>query len=181
MEVVLVHGLLGHPKNAWFPWLMSELETRGIGVRSLEMPNPAIPDRDAWVATVRDAITDPSRTILVGHSLGCAAILQAVADMPPASFPRIILVAGFGRPFMKALEPWFPSPLDLDRIRQVARSWTVIHSTDDLLVPYEEGMWIADRLRAHLVTKRNGHFRARENAKDLPEVLDAIVTVTEEV
>lgn len=179
MEIILVHGLLGHPRNAWFPWLIGELEQRDIAVRSLEMPNSAIPDREAWVRIVKGAIERPDRTILVGHSLGCAAILQAIADYPPETFPRIVLVAGFGRPFMSVLEPWFPAPLDFDRIRPVSRAWTVIHSTNDHLVPFEEGAWLADRLHARLVTKENGHFRLREGGEHIPEVLEAILATHE--
>lgn len=175
MNVFLVHGLLGHPKNAWFPWLMEELESRGIRVKSLKMPNPAAPKRAAWVRTVKRAIKDPADTVLVGHSLGGATILHAVAHYPDRSFPRIVLVAGFGRPFSKILEPWFPEPLDLAAIRRKARQWTVIHSTNDVLVPYAEGKWLAEQLHANFITKRNGHFRLRDGARDLPEVLDAIV------
>jgi len=155
---------------------MGELEKQGIAVRSLVMPNPAVPDRDAWVATVKDAIKEPGQTILVGHSLGCAAILQAVAAFPPESFPRVIFVAGFGRSFMAALDTWFPSPIDFEHVRHVSRAWTVIHSTNDRLVPYKEGVWLADRLHAQIVTKENGHFRVREGAQQLPEVLDAILS-----
>ncbi|MFH1078358.1 MAG: alpha/beta fold hydrolase [Patescibacteria group bacterium] len=180
MEIILVHGLLGHPRNAWFPWLIGELEQRGISVRSLEMPNPAIPDREAWVRTVKDAIVHPDHTILVGHSLGCATILQAIADFPAASFPRIVLVAGFGRPFMAALESWFPSALDFERIRPVSHAWTVIHSTNDHLVPFEEGTWLADRLHTQLIAKQNGHFRLREGGQHIPEVLEAILATRED-
>jgi hypothetical protein len=175
MTVILVHGLLGHPKNAWFPWLIGELESRGFDVKSLKMPNPAVPVRSEWVRTLREAIVDPTDTILVGHSLGCPTILNAVADFPDGSFPRIVLVAGFGRPFTKVLEPWFSAPLDFDVIRAKAKRWAVIHSTNDAVVPYAEGVWLSEQLKAGLVTKRNGHFRVHEGGRHLPEVLDAIV------
>jgi len=175
MNVILVHGLLGHPKNAWFPWLIGELESRGFEVNSLKMPNPAAPVRTAWVKTLKEAIVDPSQTILVGHSLGCPTILNAVADFPDGSFPHAVLVAGFGRAFNKALTLWFPAPLDFDAIRPKARRWTVIHSTNDVLVPHAEGEWLAKQLGAKLITKNNGHFRFRDGARDLPEALEAII------
>jgi len=176
MNVILVHGLLGNPKNAWFPWLIHELDSRGYGVNSLKMPNPAAPSRSAWVKTLKDAIVEPGRTILVGHSLGCPTILNAVSDFPDGSFPHIVLVAGFGRPFTKALSIWFPAPLDLDAIRPKAKRWTVIHSTNDVIVPYAEGEWLAKQLGAKLITKDKGHLRFRDGARDLPEALDAILS-----
>lgn len=175
MNVILVHGLLGHPKNAWFPWLMGELDAHGIPYNSLKMPNPAAPIRSAWVKTLKEAIVDPTETILVGHSLGCPTILNAVADFPDGTFPRAILVAGFGRPFQPILAPWFPASLDFDVIRPKVRRWTVIHSKNDVLVPYAEGEWLATRLVVPVIAKNNGHFRLREGARDLPEVLDAIL------
>ena len=39
----------------------------------------------------------------------------------------------------------------------------------------------ADRLHAQLITKKNGHFRVREGAKQLPEVLDAILATRDAV
>jgi uncharacterized protein len=50
------------------------------------MPDPDLPTVAAWVARVREALgEDPEalrRTVVAGHSVGCQAVLRALAELP---------------------------------------------------------------------------------------------------
>ncbi len=180
MTIVLVHGLLGNPENCFFPWLRREIEARGDQVIAPAMPMPAIPQREAWVETLRGLSLNPEETILLGHSLGCAAIVHFLEAHEGPLFRGVVLVAGFGRPFMIPSGPfarrlgWFEHELDLKRVAVQSRFWTHIYSTNDLLVPHRESEWLASQVGGECVVEKMGHFRRREGAEKLPSALRAL-------
>ncbi|MBU0540061.1 alpha/beta fold hydrolase [Patescibacteria group bacterium] len=176
MQVILIHGYLGFPENNWFPWLKTELLSRGYEVTIPSMPNPALPVEEEWVEKLKTLIHDPESTILVGHSLGCAAILHYLQNYKDPQFQGIVLVAGFGREFLK-LEKffgWFKQPLDFSKIKKAAKKWICIHSKNDRLVPFAEGEWLSKKIGAEFVVQNNGHFLKQEGVIELPAVLEAI-------
>lgn len=182
MHAILVHGWKGWPDNAWFPWLRKELEARGFTTESLKLPNPLLPDRDAWVSIVRESIKDPD-TVLIGHSLGCAAVLLALQEYEGPPVEHVVLVSGMGRAYasgpivdtMKKWTGWFQTSVDFTNVKPKAKRWTVIHSKDDYIVPFEEGKWLADQLGVPVIeTQAKGHLIHEERCFELPEVLKAI-------
>jgi len=114
--VLLIHGWLSTPKMHFFPWLKKELETRGYTVVAPQMPNPALPKRAEWLATLSDmlhAIDRPEETILLGHSLGTLTILHYLNEIHQgAAFPHVVLCSGFGRAFS------LPQPIDIPRLNE---------------------------------------------------------------
>jgi predicted alpha/beta hydrolase family esterase len=57
------------------------------------------------------------------------------------------------------LNDGFTTPIDFARVRENTRAITCIHSTDDPIVPYEEGAWVAKQANAHFITEQHaGHF-----------------------
>jgi hypothetical protein len=178
MHAVLVHGWKGWPENAWFPWLRRELEQEGWTTEALKLPNPDVPHRKTWSDLVRAAIRD-EHTVLIGHSLGCPTILFAIQDYEGPPIRGVVLVGGFARDYrVPGLNIWFHQALlDFDRIRSKSRNWTVIHSKNDLLVPYREGEWLARQLHAEFVTVNKGHMMHAERVTELPEALHAVLGV----
>jgi hypothetical protein len=179
--VILIHGYLGFPQNCWFPWLKRELEARGFEVIAPAMPNPSLPDRNAWQGLVKKTVTDPAQTILVGHSLGSAVILHYLQEYEGPQFPHVILTAGFGRDFLHfaKLKHWFETPLDFKRIRKQAKKWTSIHSKNDPLVPFAEGEWLAEKIGSKFILENKGHLTKAEGACQLPSVLKEILETAE--
>ncbi len=181
MHAVLIHGWKGWPENAWFPWLREELEAHGWTTEAPAMPNPLLPRRERWVSVVLSKLTQPE-TVLIGHSLGCPAILLALAEYtgrPPA---RTVLVSGFGRPFLRILknsqyhQAWFTSELDFSSVKPKSASWAVIHGRNDRLVPFTEGEWLAAQLGVTLIAPdRTGHLIHEEDAFVVPEIFDAVI------
>jgi len=183
MHAILVHGWKGWPDNAWFPWLRKELEAKGFTTEALKLPNPLLPERDAWVRMVKDSITGPDM-VLIGHSLGCAAILLALQEYGGPPVAQAVLVSGVGRPYLsgaivKKMEEWtgwFTESIDFEAIKSKARKWTVIHSRHDYIVPFEEGKWLADQFGVPVIEpKAKGHLITEERCLELPEALETIV------
>jgi uncharacterized protein len=177
MHAILIHGWKGWPENAWFPWLRRELEERGITSEALAMPDPLFPNREKWIRTVSEAIKGPD-TIVVCHSLGCPAAMFALEKHQGPPIEQVVCVSGFGRDFgFPGLKLWFARhAIHFASASGKAHHWTFIHAKNDLIVPYEEGKWAAEKLNAKLVTlKSGGHFTQEEKTFKLPEALEAIV------
>lgn len=184
MHAILVHGWRGWPDNAWFPWLRRSLEEKGWTVEIPAMPHPMVPERVAWVSlleqTVQQAIErriPANKIVLVGHSLGCVAILQLLMRHEGTPFAKVVLVSGFARNFGAfGLKPWLDPPVNFDIVKVTAREWHVLHGNADVVVPVAEGQWLAEQLNVPLMfTAWPGHFMHEEGVKELPEVLEAIL------
>lgn len=178
MHAILIHGWEGWPENAWFPWLRRELESRGWTTESLRLPDPALPKRTAWMKMIESSIAQPN-TVLIGHSLGALAILWTLEKYEGVPIAGAVLVSGFGRYFhVPGLHTWFPRDVDFERVRPKAKAWRVIHARADYVVPFREGQWLSTQLDVPIVTtKRLGHLTDHEKALDVPEVLDAVLSL----
>ncbi|MDD5438353.1 MAG: alpha/beta hydrolase [Patescibacteria group bacterium] len=178
-EVVLIHGWLSGPRHHWFPWLKKELASRGYKVLTPVMPNPVHPEKDEWVAKLKQSLKgkDPKKTILIGHSLGTPTILYTLKDHKGPSFSRVVLVSGFARsiPHLKLVSKGFDMHFDMDEIKSKADQWTVIHGDNDSIVPFREGEWLANRLGVDLIIEKDGgHLIQYKGVFKLESVLKAI-------
>jgi predicted alpha/beta hydrolase family esterase len=132
----------GRVDGEWYPWLKQELldlDPSGFELVSiLDMPDPDLPKPETWVPEIARAVgADPEeleRTVLVGHSIGCQAILRYLETFPP---DRRILgmlgVAGFWQvddPWI-TLSPWLDVPLNLARVKSAAEKFVILISRDD--------------------------------------------------
>ena len=100
-RVIVVPRWGGTPNDDWYPWIASELR----GVTVLNLPNP--PTVDAWVAGVATEIGDDpyalARTLVIGHSVGCRAVLAALAKLPSGrAVHSVLCIAGW----WQLDEPW---------------------------------------------------------------------------
>jgi predicted alpha/beta hydrolase family esterase len=178
MHAVLIHGFKGWATNAWFPWLCEELEKRDFTTSSPMMPDPIWPRRDRWVETVLAEIKGPD-TVLIGHSLGCLAILHALESYDAPPLAGVVLVSGFGRNFgIPEIDTWLDRPIVFTDLRHHARYWSVLHSKDDDVVPYEEGEWLAGQLHTSVITTPPlGHLSHGEGVFEAPPVLEAVLKI----
>ncbi len=180
MHAILVHGWKGTPDYGWFPWLRRELEAVGYTTESLTLPNPLLPDRTEWVEVIKKAVHDPE-VVLIGHSLGCPCILFALQEYAGDPIARVVLVSGFGRPFLfpHAAEWFGDAKIDFDLVRQRAKSWAVLHTRLDPIVPFREGEWLAKQLHVPMVEVEShpvGHLAPEDFAFEIPEIFQAVVS-----
>ena len=179
-RVIIVHGWGGSPETDFLPWAKEELQKKGYDVTTPVMPETDYPKMEKWVPHLAQVIGEPRETdILIGHSMGCQAILRFLAGLDEGrKVGKVILVAGFG-PFLKGLtskeqivtQPWIDTLLDLDRVKDQANSFVAIFSDNDPFVPLEENKKIfVEKLGAQVLVEHNkGHFN--DMPQECPDLL----------
>lgn len=125
------------PTSNWYPWLQQELEATKLQpfnpVVVADMPNPVLPTIPAWVGHVKELLgSDPvqaARTVFVGHSVGCQAVLRTLAELPEGlHLWGMLCVAGWfwtDAPW-ESLLPWIETPFDLDKVRSSAGQQIIV-------------------------------------------------------
>lgn len=185
-RVIIVHGWGGNPEEGWFPWAKQELEKQGFTVTIPVMPNTEEPTIAEWVAYLRKIVGTPDEnTYLVGHSIGCQAILRYVESFEPRqSVGRVVLVAGwFDLDNLETEEekhiakPWIATPINFAKIRQHDRSITAIISDNDPFGFFESNRSIfQNELGATVIVEPGkGHLNGEDGDLKLPSVIEAIV------
>ena len=142
-RIVVVPRWSGGPDHDWYPWLRAELAASHpqVGVDVVELPNRDAPVIEQCVAALEAELgTDLSalaNTLLVGHSVGCQALMRYLAEQPPSASsdaaPRLLCVAGWwtvDEPW-PSIRPWIDTPIALPRLRANTSQVTVLLSDDD--------------------------------------------------
>jgi uncharacterized protein len=191
LRLLIVPRWAGHASSDFYPWLTvqvcAEVPRRFGEVRALDLPEPQTPTLEGWCGGLRAALgEDPallSRTVVLGHSVGCQAALRTLAALPPGlSIAALLCVAGWwtvDRPW-DAIRPWIEAPLDLERARAAAgRIRVLLSDNDPFTADHEEGAraW-QDRLGAEVLRVPGArHF----NAVEEPAVLQALLSLAVDV
>ncbi len=142
-RLIVIPRWSGTPASDWYPWITSELnafQPRPFDpVVVAAMPDPDEPTIPAWVGRVRQLLGDDpdeiARTVMVGHSVGCQAILRALAELPESVHVNgVLCVAGWlwtDEPW-DSLIPWIETPFFLARTQDaVGRRIVVMMSDND--------------------------------------------------
>ena len=151
MRLIIIPRWSGTPASDWYPWITAELNAVGrVGGRPpyrdgpfdpiivAAMPIPGLPTIPAWVGRVRELLGDDpaelARTVIVGHSVGCQAVLRALAELPDGvQVAGAICVAGWfwtDSPW-DSLIPWIDTPFDLARAQAAANNHVVVVLSDN--------------------------------------------------
>jgi uncharacterized protein len=131
MQTIIVPRWSGRPSSDWYPWLIAQLPHISV----LEMPTPDEPTIENWVGAVSSALLEleqPAKTILVGHSVGCQAVLRALlATKQPVA--AVLLVAAWLDVDERwpSIVPWIEAPLDLLAAQAYANQRHVLISDND--------------------------------------------------
>ncbi|TGE05459.1 alpha/beta fold hydrolase [Hymenobacter fodinae] len=199
-EVFIVPRWAGAPHSDWYPWLSEQLQAvaaeDGLNyhVHALDMPAWDLPviERavDYLIEVLPPAKLGP-HVFLVGHSVGCLAILHYLARVaeqhPEASqIGGVLCVAGWfsvDSPWQDILN-WMHAPINFEAARRLIPEdkLTVLLSDDD---PYTSGyqdnerLWV-ERLRSQVsILAGRQHFSSqldfdvRDAVRDLAGALSA--------
>jgi len=183
-RAVIVHGWEGNPGEGWQLWLQQELEKRDFKVMAPQMPHAALPKLDEWLMTLRDLIGEPDENLyLVGHSLGCYTILKYLEQLPPEQkVGGVVLVAGFAgnlKHNIPILQTFYESGLDWVKVNAHCSKFVAIGSERDDYVHIQSLHEFKEKLGATTIINNNWrHFSGMEGIKELPEVLEAILTMS---
>ncbi|WP_286828246.1 MULTISPECIES: RBBP9/YdeN family alpha/beta hydrolase [Kordiimonas] len=186
-RVILSPCWTGTREWGWYPWLSRELTQNGVPFGFADMPNPDLPDVDTWSSALLDRIdhTAIQETILVGHSLGCINILNAIAQLPPNKphFKAVVFIAPFTHPLgVTAVDTFFTLSVAANLSKLPARYTWVIASDND---PYIPDTWAnLERLNKGskantLVLHGRAHFSAASGCTELPELSTLIQSILE--
>lgn len=182
-RVFIIHCWEGFPEYCWYPWLKHELETRGVQVVVPAMPETKHPKMGAWVEKIAELVGQPDdQTVLVGHSIGCAAILRYLESLSEETkICGIVAVAGFTENVgFEEIQTFFETPFDFEKMRRICPSFVAIHSDDDPYVDVRFYTEFREKLGAKSIVKTgkkhfSGAIEGEEACLDIPEVLDEVV------
>src|SRR6266404_64634 len=184
-KVYIIHSRGAHPDDHWYPYVKSVLEKVGFQVHVPQMPNAEAPKQSEWMEALEkyvDIIDED--TYLIGHSVGCQALLRFLDRLPPGrKAGGVVLVAGWvsvpaweGRTEEQKviLNDWLNPKLNFRKIVDRSKKFTAIFSDNDEFVPKENWVVCEKELHAKVVIKHEaGHFEGTDDL-ELPEVTDAI-------
>lgn len=180
-RIVIVPRWAGGSESDWYPWFRAQLSSTRIDV--IDLPNRNAPVIEQCIATLEaelgTEISTLADTLLVGHSVGCQALMRYLAEQPPSeqpeAAPRLVCVAGWwtvDEPW-PSIRPWIDTPIALPRLRANTSAVTVLLSDDDPFTRDHRAnarTW-EQRLDADVRVRVGGrHF----NNEQEPAVLDLI-------
>ena len=186
--VVIVHKWGGDSESDWIPWLRAELESRGINVTVPDMPNTDAPKIEEWVPFLNEIVKEANENLyLVGHSMGCQAILRYMAALDKSKkIGGVAFVAGFvtikwealdnsGKEIMK---PWVETPINWNAVNSHSAKFVCIYSDDDPYVPVDDASVFEQKLGAKTVlSPGRGHFSEKNDITQLPELLNELLVI----
>ena len=184
-RVFIIHGWGGSPDEPLYKWLKLKLEKSGFKVVVPEMPNPEKPEIEAWISRLEEILGTPDEsTILVGHSIGCQAILRYLEKLNPTSkIGGIVFIAPWltlsnleSDEDWRTADPWLNTPIrETDVIKHTPKI-TAIFSDNDSYVPSENIELFKRRFNAEIVVEHGkGHFTTDDGVEKLESALNAIL------
>lgn len=160
----MIHGAYGNPEENWLPWLNDELEKSGNIVIVPAFPTPENQSLDTWLKVFEPHQTQlNSDTIMIGHSLGPAFILN-VLERINTPIKACYFVSGFlgllgNLDFDEINKTFTDKDFDWDKIKQNCKKFYIYHSDNDPYVSLEKSRELADKLGVETrVIKGAGHF-----------------------
>ncbi len=172
-RAIIAHKWNGSPDGDFIPWLRDHLANEGFSVSAPEMPSTTI---DAWVSAISSAAGTPDlSTCLIGHDVGCQAIVRYLATLQEGQeFRAVFLVAPWTRlegNVEEGLKQWVNEPINWDAAKRRARRFVVIYSDNDALVPVENSEMFGKLLNAELVLDSGRHhFSDEDDVTQLPSL-----------
>ncbi|MFA5942057.1 MAG: alpha/beta fold hydrolase [Candidatus Paceibacterota bacterium] len=179
-RIVIVHGWEGSPTEDWIGWAAEAFREKGYEVITPEMPDTSRPVIETWVNYLKSIAGEVNEnTYLIGHSMGCQAIMRFVETLE-TKIGGAILVAGFFD--LKNIEteeeeeiakPWLETPIDYAKVKANLVWSMVILGDNDPWVPYEETKKdFAERLGSEVVTIHNaGHMTSDDGFGPFPQLV----------
>lgn len=178
-RIVVVHGLGATAESHWFGAVRDRYAPRGVEVVVPDLPDSHAPDLDAWLTTLADVVGPVDEgTVLVGHSLGCVAVLAHLdAREDDWHLGGLALVAGFVErlPEIPEVDRFVARPLDLADVAARTARRHVLLADADPVVPHHLTRALARSLDARAtVVAGAGHFLARDGFDRLAALEDVL-------
>jgi Predicted esterase of the alpha/beta hydrolase fold len=181
LNVFIIHGSYGHPKENWIPWLKSELEKQGYQVFVPKFPTPKNQSLKNWLKVFeRYKKHINKKTIFVGHSIGVAFLLRVIEGLDKP-IKAAYLISGFiellGNPVFDDINKTFvEKKFDWRKIKTNCQKFYLFHSDNDPYVPLEKAQKLAKKLGEKIILVKNaGHFNEKAGYKKFELLLEKIL------
>ena len=180
MNFFIIHGVYANPGANWFPWLKKELESRDFEVIVPKFPTPFDQSLESWLRTIKnyeEKITN--ETILIGHSLGTAFILNYL-EKTNKKIKAAILVAPFhkllGIEYDELNKTFVGKEFNWEKIKNSCNKFFVFASDNDEYIPFEITEELTKNLNAEITLVPNGGHLNKKSGYDIfPLLLDCII------
>ena len=178
----IIHGTYGNPKENWFPWLKKELEKLDYQVFVPKFPTPKNQTLNNWLKVFENYIDYLNKdSIFIGHSLGCAFILNILGGINQQVNSCFLVSAFIGElnnlELNKLNQDFTENKLNWKKIRQNCRKFTLFHSDNDSYVPLQKAEELKQKLNAELIIiKRAGHFNEEAGYNKFEKLKEIIQT-----
>ena len=178
--VFIIHGSYGNPKENWIPWLKRELQKRGCKVIAPKFPTPDNQSLTSWLK-VFDSYKKylNQKSIMVGHSLGPAVIMQIIQKLPfpiAASYFIAPFIGKLGNPAFDKINKTFLRDFDWKKIKKNCKKFTIYYSNNDPYVPAIQAKTLTKNLTVKATLIKNaGHFNTAAGYAKFPLLLKAIL------
>lgn len=173
-KVYIVHGYTASGDKHWFPWLESQLAELNIECHRLTMPNSDNPVPTEWLNSLVRSINIEPDTVVIGHSLGCIALMTFLArhyESPAGA----IFVSGFYQPLDNLPQLTAFSNLYAVSPPLMPFKSYVVAAYNDTIVPHQYSDALAQHLQADYIRlPTGGHFLDREGCTEFPLILELI-------
>ena len=178
-KALIIHGWGGNPNEKLFKYLKNELSRFEFESVIPEMPTPDIPIIKDWVNKINE-VFDDSTDLIVGHSIGCQAVLRFLESADKnIKVSKVLLIAPWmeldrqaieeeGEEVVEVAKPWMEAPIDFEKIRKHSNGFITIFSGDDSYVPLNQVELFKEQLNAKVFTeKKQGHFTDTDGFESL--------------
>lgn len=165
-KVIIIHGWSGNSEGCWIPWIKEELEDKGFEVATLDMPDTEHPKINEWVNYLKTHINPNDKTYLIGHSIGCQAIMR-YAEQTNTEIEGTLLVAGWfdldnleTEYEREVAKPWIETPINFEKVKKNIKKISVLISEDEPFGFVNENARIfKEKLNANVFIEKNyEHF-----------------------
>ena len=183
-RVFIIHRWDAKPSDDWYTWMATELTKMGFEVEVPLMPHPEAPVLSEWVNKLTQVVKAPNeRTYLIGHSIGCQAIIRYLGTLIAAvNIGGVLLVAPWihlvnleNKESETIAKPWTETPIDWERAMMHSRKVGCLLSDNDPWVPVTEAGVFKKNLKASVVIEHGqGHFTDQVSKIILKEFLKLI-------
>ncbi len=186
-KCIIIHGCPSNAKTAmnfetrtydkhWIPWTKDELISRGIETEIPLMPTPWEPDYEKFKSEFEKYEVN-EKTILVGHSCGCAFLVRWLGETK-RKILKLILVAPWKIPDEgdKFKESFYIYPIDetiKDRVKEI-----VMFTADDERDEGRESLKIFHQVLGGQIIELKGHGHytmGHMGTEEFPELLEVIL------
>jgi len=167
MRVTIIHGFNATPQDHFYPWLADQLRAKGYEVQVPELPLKTGEEieAEALMELMHEKIGLLTHDdIVIGHSLSAVLALRYLEYVEIKSTPRaFVLVAPPWRVNASEMQGLFMTNLDFDVMPWKAAEFVVVHSSDDVLVPFDHAKKWVEVLKAKLIDQPgNDHYMGKE-------------------